>query len=88
VHKCRNYTKLKKGEPNLEKLKNCLDNGGHYRHPKCEFYRGREVIINLKDAKGAAIAQVDGEELLKFPLRFGIEPQALQVIVPKPCMAR
>jgi len=65
-----------------------LYKGGHVGHPKCEFYRGREVIINLKDAKGAAIAQVDGEELLKFPLRFGIEPQALQVIVPKPCMAR
>jgi len=24
------YTNFKKGEPNLEKLKNCLDNGGHY----------------------------------------------------------
>jgi len=30
VYKCKNYTKLKKGEPNLEKLKNCLDKWGHY----------------------------------------------------------
>ena len=31
MHKCYNYTKIKKGEPNLEKLKNCLDKWGHYR---------------------------------------------------------
>jgi len=30
MHKCYNYTKIKKGEPNLEKLKNCLDKWGHY----------------------------------------------------------
>jgi len=28
MHKCYNYTKIKKGEPNLEKLKNCLDKWG------------------------------------------------------------
>jgi len=31
MHKCYNYTKIKKGEPNLEKLKNCLDKWGHYK---------------------------------------------------------
>jgi hypothetical protein len=33
MHKCYNYTKIKKGEPNLEKLKNCLDKWGHYNLP-------------------------------------------------------
>ena len=32
MHKCYNYTKIKKGEPNLEKLKNCLDKWGHYNY--------------------------------------------------------
>ena len=34
MHKCYNYTKIKKGEPNLEKLKNCLDKWGHYTQPR------------------------------------------------------
>jgi len=32
MHKWYNYTKIKKGEPNLEKLKNCLDKWGHYKY--------------------------------------------------------
>ena len=38
MHKCYNYTKIKKGEPNLEKLKNCLDKWGHYNIPKYAGY--------------------------------------------------
>jgi len=36
MHKCYNYTKIKKGEPNLEKLKNCLDKWGHYKISRVE----------------------------------------------------
>jgi len=32
VHSCKDYTKLRR-RANLEKLKNCLDNGEHYKLP-------------------------------------------------------
>ena len=49
MHKCYNYTKIKKGEPNLEKLKNCLDKWGHYI---------RLVISDAHEGLKAAIKKI------------------------------
>jgi len=59
-----------------------LYKGTHLGHPKCSFYRGREVNINLLEPNKKVFAQVDGQEFQEFPLEFGIIPGALQVIVP------
>lgn len=59
-----------------------LYKGEHVNHPKCHFYRGREVTINLLEGNKKAFAQVDGQEISTFPLHFRIEPSALKVIVP------
>jgi len=48
MHKCYNYTKIKKGEPNLEKLKNCLDKWGHYNWRTGETYEKELQNDNIK----------------------------------------
>lgn len=59
-----------------------LYKGTHLGHPKCSFYRGREVTINLLEPDKQVFAQVDGQEFREFPLHFGVMPKALQVVVP------
>lgn len=59
-----------------------LYQGTHLGHPKCSFYRGHEVTINLLEPNKKVFAQVDGQEFWEFPLVFGVVPGALQVIVP------
>lgn len=70
--------------PRLELIKRfpSLYKGTHLMIPKCHFYRGREVIINLPEPKENVFAQVDGQEISGFPLHFGIAPQALKVFIP------
>jgi diacylglycerol kinase (ATP) len=59
-----------------------LYKGAHEKHPKCSFYRGREVIIRLIKPGNQGYAQVDGQEFSDFPLRIAVMPQALEVLVP------
>lgn len=59
MHKYYNYTKIKKREPNLEKLKNCLDKWGHYKAPSLTI-----VPILLDD--GATVKAYDPYGINRF----------------------
>jgi len=59
-----------------------LYRGTHLEHPKCSFYRGREVTISLIQPSRQVFAQVDGQEISQFPLSFRVLHRALQVIAP------
>lgn len=59
-----------------------LYKGGHLKHPKCSFYRGRDIIIKPLDPRQKSWVQVDGEVIQGQPLYFGISPQALTILKP------
>ena len=76
MHKCYNYTKIKKGEPNLEKLKNCLDKWGHYnecvklleKNPKWEAERAalRPLPATRFDGARYKEAKVNRYSMVQF----------------------
>ncbi len=57
--------------------------GKHLSHPKCRYLKLKEITISPVGQEHSAYAQLDGEGYTDFPLRFGIAPQALKIIVPK-----
>jgi len=74
MHKCYNYTKIKKGEPNLEKLKNCLDKWGHYSysvHAVDGSIHTRFDLNNFAKLKWATKEQI--EAVLAYIMSQGIE---------------
>jgi len=70
------------GRGEIIKTLPALYKGTHVGHPKCSFYRGRDVKISLKDPTKKVFAQIDGQEYCQFPLVFGVLPKALQVLAP------
>jgi len=57
--------------------------GRHLSHPKCRYLKTKELLINPICENRPVYAQLDGEEYLDFPLKFGIAPQALKIVVPR-----
>lgn len=57
--------------------------GKHLSHPKCRYVQLKEITIRPLDQEHPAYAQLDGEGYTQFPLRFGIAPQALKIVVPR-----
>lgn len=56
--------------------------GRHLSHPKCTFYKGREVVVKVKDHKYPIYAQFDGQVQPKEDLHLSIAPLTLEVLAP------
>lgn len=55
--------------------------GRHLTHPKCRFFKGREVIINVMQEEPKAFSQVDGQVFIEKSLCIGIIPAAINILV-------
>jgi len=70
MHKCYNYTKIKKGEPNLEKLKNCLDKWGHYKLVATVDLKEDAAVLDVACGTGELLNNLNA----KCPIQgFGVD---------------
>lgn len=56
--------------------------GRHVNHPKCTFYKAREVTLRVKNSNYPVYAQFDGQVQQKEDLHLSIAPLALEVLAP------
>ena len=82
MHKCYNYTKIKKGEPNLEKLKNCLDKWGHYKGSGKLITMLRSNARKFADENSLII--IDGSPGIGCPVISSITGSDAVLIVTEP----
>lgn len=55
--------------------------GRHITHPKCRFFKGREVIINVMQNEPKVFSQVDGQVFSEKSLHISVVPEAISILV-------